>query len=278
VTRARILNLGAGWQSSAMLLMAAEGVFDGPMPDLAVFADVGGGTTPVEPEAVYPWIDFLRRTVGERIPMVTATEGDLFLDLVAAAAGETTRVSNPPVFTLDEAGNRGMARRKCSRDYKVRAVERELRRRGYGPARPVEQWIGISFDELERMKRPDDTPKWIDLRWPLVEQKITRQDCVDWMRERGYTGEIAPVKSACVFCPYHSDGYWRQMRDERPAEWQLAVTADRVVRRLPGLDGDGFLHVQRVPLEEAVLALEDVGQLPMFEEESDPECGGGCFL
>jgi hypothetical protein len=226
--------------------------------------------------AVYRWLDYLRR-VSEGVPIVDTSTGDLYLDLVAAAAGESPRVSNPPVFTVDPAtGERGMALRKCSRDYKVRAVERELRALGYGPRRPVQQWIGISWDESERVKVPADLPKWIELRWPLVEERITRRECIEWLREQGHPD---PPKSACVFCPYHSDAYWRQMRAERPDEWKMELEVDGLVRSLPGLRGEGFLHAQRVPLVDAVLSPEDIGQLPMFDaDDGAAECGGGCFL
>lgn len=273
MTRTATLGLGAGVQSSALLAMAAAGEFD-VTPALALFGDVGGGTTRVESEDVYPWLDYLRRAFGERIPIVECSTGDLYLDLVAAAAGERTSISNPPVFTLDPStGERGLSRRKCTRDYKVRAVERDLRARGFGPKRPVQHWLAISWDELERVSVPKDTPAWIELRWPLVERKITRQDCIDWMVDHGHP---EPPRSACVFCPYHSDAYWRAMRETRPREWDMAVEVDLLVRQLPGLKDEGYLHRDRVPLSEVVLAPEDAGQLGMFEGGS--ECGGGCYV
>lgn len=45
--RLRVLSLGAGVQSTTLVLMAAHGVV-GPMPDCAIFADTGW-----EPKAVY---------------------------------------------------------------------------------------------------------------------------------------------------------------------------------------------------------------------------------
>lgn len=274
--RAQTLGLGAGVQSSALLLMCAAGEVDF-MPEVAVFSDVGGGTTQVEPAEVYRWVDFLRRTVGERIPVETTWSGDLYGDLVAAASGERGRVSHPPVLLRDPVtGSRGIARRGCTRDYKIRPVNRKLRELGYGPAKPVRHALAISFDEIERMARPEDMPKWIELAYPLVDARITRQDCVDWMREHGYP---EPVRSACVFCPYHSDAYWRTMREQRPEEWAMAQEVDLLVRKLPGLDGEGYLHKQRVPLDQVVLAMEDLGQGTLFDREDGAgECGGGCFL
>lgn len=185
-------------------------------------------------------------------------------------------MSNPPVFTLDDTGNRGLARRKCTRDYKIRPVARRLRDLGYGPSRPVRHALAISYDELERMSAPKDTPAWMELAWPLVDAKITRADCLAWIERHGYPD---PPKSACVFCPYHSDAYWRRMREERPDEWRLALEVDGLVRHLPGMEGEGFLHRDRIPLGDVVLALEDVGQLVLLDrEDGEAECGGGCFL
>ena len=49
----RVLSLGAGVQSSALALMAEEG--DAPMPDCAIFADVGA-----EPQEVYDYLEYLK--------------------------------------------------------------------------------------------------------------------------------------------------------------------------------------------------------------------------
>ncbi len=48
-----ILSLGAGVQSSTMALMAKHGEIN-PMPDAAIFSDVGA-----EPKSVYEYLDWL---------------------------------------------------------------------------------------------------------------------------------------------------------------------------------------------------------------------------
>jgi len=52
----QVLSLGAGVQSSAMLLMACHGEIT-PRPDVAIFSD-----THAEPDAVYKWLDWLEST------------------------------------------------------------------------------------------------------------------------------------------------------------------------------------------------------------------------
>lgn len=262
-----ILNLGGGVQSTTMLLMAARGELE-PMPTLAVFADTGA-----EPAATYAHLDFLRREVGERIELVAVTAGNLRQDIEDLSTGKRQRLSNPPVFARGPDGRPGPAIRECTRDYKVRPIERELRRRGYGRKNPVEQWIGISLDEVERMK-PSRTP-WTTTRWPLIEQRMTRHDCLLWLDRNGY---YRPPKSSCTFCPYHSDAAWRDLRDNSPAEWEDAIEVDRMIRRLPGLNGDAFLHRQLVPLDGVDLrSREDLGQTTLDLDDGGDECGGGCF-
>lgn len=50
-----VLSLGAGVQSTTMLLMAAAGELE-PLPELAIFADTGW-----EPATVYEHLDWLAR-------------------------------------------------------------------------------------------------------------------------------------------------------------------------------------------------------------------------
>lgn len=251
------VSLGAGVQSTALLLLALHGEVE-PSPAAAIFADTGA-----EPAAVYEHLEFLERAVGERIPIVRVSAGNLRQEIEDVATGERPRISHPPVFLRTHKG--GQVRRGCTRDYKIRPVERELRRRGHGPKAPIEEWLGISWDETERMKPAE--PPWITTRWPLIELRMTRADCIAWMLDHGYP---EPPRSACTFCPLHGDRAWRDLRDSSPAEWDDAVDVDRMIRNLPGLSAPGYLHRQRVPLDEVVLAPEDAGQLTI------DECGGHC--
>jgi hypothetical protein len=48
-----------------------------------------------------------------------------------------------------------MLPRGCTRDHKIAVQRRALRERGFGPSRPVVQYIGFTLDEWERMKPSD---------------------------------------------------------------------------------------------------------------------------
>jgi hypothetical protein len=265
----RVISLGAGVQSTTLALMAARGEV-GPMPDCAIFADTGW-----EPKEVYTHLDWLEMQLP--FPTYRVSNGNLRTDVIASAE-RGTRTANPPFFTKAEGGTKeGFLRRSCTKEYKIepiRAKVRELiglRPRQRAPKTPaVEQWIGISTDEALRMK--PSLEAWRIHRWPLIEARMNRNDCLKWMERAGYA---KPAKSACIGCPFHSDDEWRRLRDERPAEWIDAVEFDRAIRAgIRGTRDQLFVHRSLVPLDSVDLRSQsELGQLDMFNNECEGMCG-----
>lgn len=246
----RVLSLGAGVQSTTVLLLAAEGRL--PKLDAAIFADTGW-----EPRAVYNHLDRLEREVAQPagIPILRVSNGNL-RDLTVDPTSD--RFTNLPLYLRGSDGSDGMGRRSCTADHKVAPIKRQVRELlGYPHPHPVpagmyvEQWIGISLDEVHRAK--DSDVKYMQHAFPLLDLKWTRKDCVRYLTTRGW-GETP--KSACIGCPFHGNAAWRQLRDEHPDEWADAVDFDArlrttEVREHLKLNGLPFLHRSRQPLSEA---------------------------
>lgn len=259
----RVLSLGAGVQSSTLALMAARGEV-GPMPDAAIFAD-----TQWEPAAVYRWLDWLEKQLP--FPVYRVTAGNLRADLLAKTNTTGQRFAAVPFFTLAPDGKRGMGQRQCTKEYKLQPIRREARRLMLAAGKTtIEQWIGISCDEVVRMKLSGR--KYITNRWPLVEAGMARWDCLRWMEERQYP---KPVKSACLGCPYHSNSQWRDLRDNDPEGWADTVEVDRAIR-VPGrgIRAQQFMHASCVPLDQVDLSTAaERGQPDLFADECDGICG-----
>ena len=265
-----IISLGAGVQSSTMALMAAHGEIK-PMPDAAIFADTGW-----EPKAVYEYLhDFLIPALP--FPVYIATAGDLRQDTIdnkKYKGGKNKRFASIPWFT----SGGGMGQRQCTYDYKITPLNWEVRRLlGVGrreriPASAVSMWIGISTDEASRMK-PTGV-KWRVNRWPLIEQNMSRRDCLDWMAKHNYP---EPAKSACIGCPFHSNADWRDMKMNDPASWADAVDIDKAIREggtYVGMKAHQYMHRSCVPLDEVDFRnAEDMGQIDMFKNECEGMCG-----
>jgi hypothetical protein len=220
------------------------------MPDGAIFADTGW-----EPRAVYDHLDWLEGKLP--FPVHRVTLGNL-KDAVTAGG-----FSAVPFYTTT-----GLGARQCTYQFKLRPIHKKVRELlgGKTPKGGAEMWIGISYDEMIRMK--DSRVKYMVNRWPLVEREIRRRDCLSWMERNGYP---KPPRSACLGCPFKRDSEWRELRDGPKDEWEATVAADKLLRQ-ESRKVDQFMHRSLKPLDEVDLSTaEDRGQLNFLSE-----CEGMC--
>lgn len=261
----RVLSMGAGVQSSTLAMMSARG--DLPMLDAAIFSDTGW-----EPAAVYRWLDWLEPRLPFPLIRVRKPGPDLGEHALAVARGDRPLSGStlPPWFLSPD----GQHPKHCNADYKRDTVTREVRRllteRGIRPkGKPiVEMWIGMSTDELERLK--DHRRKYVAHRWPLLEVRLNRGACLQWWEERQMP---QPPKSSCIFCPYRGNRQWRDLRDNAPEDWAKVVEFDRLIRPFHAAgSGQAFVHRQRRPLDECDLQ-DSPSQGDLFNEECDGVCG-----
>ena len=173
-----IISLGAGVQSSSMALMAAHGEII-PMPDAAIFAD-----TQAEPSTVYEWLNWLEKRLP--FPIYRVSKGRLAeaaLKVRTSKSGSKYMKSTIPAFVIDSKHKVGLMRRQCTFDFKVEIIQKEIRRLRKNKEQII-QWMGISLDEAHRMK--PSRVSYVNNIYPLVDRKITRDDCLNWMKKQGY--------------------------------------------------------------------------------------------
>lgn len=271
-----IISLGAGVQSSTMALMAAHGEI-GPMPDCAIFAD-----TQSEPDSVYAWLDWLEKRLP--FPIHRVSRGNLGADELrirrSSKSGRLYLKNSIPAFVMKEDGTKGLLGRKCTADYKIVPIQQKIReltgvkRAGKGVV-AANVWIGISTDEAHRMK--PSRVDYIRNIWPLIDAGMTRQDCLSWMARNGYP---QPPRSACVFCPFHSDAEWFRLKNDEPHEFAKVIKFERDLQRAAKnqevLRGVPYLHstgvsIERVDLEQ--LVQRSHAQLDLFGNECEGLCG-----
>jgi hypothetical protein len=263
-----IISLGAGVQSTAMLLMALHWEIT-PLPDAAIFADTGW-----EPPAVYTHLDWCEAQMADRIPLYRVSGGDLRADVLAFVDGSRPTMGwRMPFHSRNKDGRALMLGRQCTRDYKVRPIRRKVRDliidaiTEHGERPLVYQWIGISLDEATRMK--PSGRRAIIHRWPLIERRMTRHDCLVWLERHDYP---RPPKSACIGCPFHGDQQWRAIRNDS-ASWADATDFDARIRALRGR-GEVYLHRSLKPLPMVDLTTpQERGQLELWDMECEGMCG-----
>lgn len=281
----KVLSLGAGVQSTTLLLMSCLGEL--PLLDAAVFAD-----TQWEPAAVYKHLEWLTAYAAKAgIPVHKSTRGNLRKTLLE---GQTTggkkigksRFASIPLYVKNPDGTQGLTRRQCTSEYKIYVLEQFTRRHILGlkcgqiaPNRVVETWIGYSADEMRRVSKHKNPARFQVLRYPLVfdvevwsagrlfVHGMTRADCLTWLDRNGFKH---PPRSACIGCPYHSDAEWLVIKAV-PEEWADAVDFDRRIRRCSGMQGDFYVHRSMVPLDEVVFDVKK-----NWDGVRDNECLGMC--
>lgn len=256
----KVLSLGWGVQSFTLAAMVALGELE-PI-DFAIHAD-----TTHESSLTY---DFARRWTpwleerGVIVVVVVATHEKK--NIIDKWGGMQI-----PAFTASTKGD-GQIRRQCTHEWKIRPmrewISAELKQRSLTKtAGIVEQWLGISMDEIQRMKDAD--VKYILNRWPLIEKRMTRKDCKAWLTEHGL--EIPP-RSACTFCPFKKSSEWRLTKSVE-ADWNEATSVDRMIRKSKPPE-DLFVHPSRKPLEEVDFrTAEEKGQLSLWDNECSGICG-----
>jgi len=269
-----IISLGAGVQSSCMALMAAKGEI-GPMPVAAIFAD-----TQAEPRSVYDWLDWLETKLP--FPVYRVTQGSLtemsLSTKINKKTGSAYLRNMIPAYTLNPDGSKGLLGRDCTSDFKLKPIFRKQKEiakvvRGQKHASVV-SWIGISLDEYSRMK-PSQV-KWSKSRWPLIEKEMTRHDCLRWMEKNGYP---KPPRSACIYCPFHSNHEWRRLKKDEPEEFKKAVEFEKNLQVLH-LNHTGKGKIKSIPyLHNSMVPISDID----FDEDLTQgnfafinECEGMC--
>lgn len=231
---ASFAHLGAGVQSSTIAYMVLAGEL--PAPTAFLFADTGN-----EPEWVYQQVEYLSG-LGLNIERVSRPGDGILIDTMERKHG---RFATMPLYTRNpDTGKIGQMRRQCTKEYKIEPLEGWIRgwliahghgkvvidKNGQSSRRIdrdvyVEDWYGISADEIERMS--DRGAQWQKATYPLIDMNLTRAECVKWCVSHGFK---VPRKSACMICPFHDDEYWLDMQQNRPQDFEEVCKFDDWLR------------------------------------------------
>jgi hypothetical protein len=250
-TELRAVSYGGGVQSTALLVLAAQGRIDFP---LFLLANVGD-------DSEHP--DTLRylRTVampyaGEhgielvelhRIPTKGAHAGE-----VETLYGHLMREGSRSLPIPVRMSNGAPGTRSCTADFKIRVVGKELRRRGGTTETPAIIALGISTDEIERAAPGIDPRAPYQHRvYPLLDLGLSRHDAARLIAAAGLP---VPPKSACWFCPFHDKEAWRKLKRETPDLFDRACDLEHTLNDRRDELGKDHVYLTRYakPLAETV--------------------------
>lgn len=259
IKKINIISLGGGRQSSFMLIKALEGYFDFK-PDYAVFAD-----TQSEPKYVILQLQalssYVLKNFNFKINIVTS--GNLIQDTINYCSKEKKNSISLPLWT---APNGAPMHRQCTDYYKIRAIRRFIRST-VGKV-PVRLWIGISLDEMERIKL--SSVSYIENYYPLVHYRIKIDEILNYFSSHS---TLKFSKSSCSVCPYHSDSFWQRFKLQFPNEFDDVCRFDDTIRHVPNYNFESYLHRSLLPLRDI-----DFSFKPSLFPELIEDCSGMCGL
>ena len=262
----KVISLGVGVQSTALYLMSSMG-YKVQRADVAIFADPGA-----EHKNTYKTLEWLLdwKDKNNGIEIVVNSEKNLLKEILHGKAHRPdVRFAAIPAF----GSSGGMLLRQCTGDYKIQPVKNSIRKilgiKKHKRMKPVEMWLGITTDEIQRMK--ESRMYNIKNFYPLIYHAMSRKDCIDFYKDNNFP---IPPKSSCVFCPFHSNGFWKEIKEENGNAWKTSIKVDRAIRDSSqrGKEDKVYLHPSCKPLED--INFED-NQLKMFDGF---DCEGHCGI
>lgn len=263
-TAMKVFSFGGGVQSTAALVLAAQSDLQ---VDAFLFANVGD-------DSEHP--DTLRYVREVAMPYAARRGIELIELQRRRKSGEIEtlykRLTRPGSRSIGipvrMGGSGAPGNRACTADFKIRVIAKWCWQHGARPQRPATTLLGISLDEWRRM-RNDSGISYTRLAYPLIDRRMSRQDCINTIARADLP---IPPKSACVFCPYHRLSTWRKMRDKQPDLFAKSVELERFInarRAALGKDKVWFSRALK-PLDKAV---GDVSQPSLFEDDDACESG-----
>ena len=253
-----ILSFGAGTPSTTLALMSCENALKGrpvwphvPIYHAVIFCDLHS-----EPSWVYRQAAFVASAcAGAGIPFYTL-DANLYDDWTGNFG--RARIASIPFWTLSADGKKGRMPRQCTYDYKIKRIEQFVRYEllCYSPRERALKidvhahalHMGIMWEEQRRAKESKQT-LFVN-RYPLIEMKWTRSACYTYNRD---VWGLDTKASCCLFCPFHTNYFYRYIRQNEPACYNCALQVDRIAETYqarPPVKSELFLSKSRKRLRD----------------------------
>jgi hypothetical protein len=268
INRLQVISSGGGTQSNCMIVLAHMEVI--PRPDIIVMVDTERESSNVfdyQKKYIAPLCDDMG------IEYVIVKKSDYTSNDITLASDD--EVILPAFFTeFNGRMKNGSCNKQpgfCSGKWKQDPFRRYLNER-YGTkeltSKGVDVWIGMSFDEANRVRYPSG--KW-QHRYPLFEAQILREQAIKIVEDYGLP---TPPRSACWMCPNRHDDEWQFMKENVPNDFNAAIKFEKELQEsFPWL----WLHRSGISIGEIdfIKSSRSNKQIDMFEKHCDT---GMCFI
>lgn len=240
----KILSCGAGMQSTALALMSCankllhegrckefdfEYINQVPIYDVILFCDLG-----LEPSWVLSQVYFIKQACEWAGIPFYILKSNLYEDYMNDFGKK--RVVSIPFWSVDETGKKGKMMRNCTLDYKITLMQNFVRWNilGYKKGQRAKQEdikaheMHLGFSKEEEKRCSDNPHKMFVNKFPLCEMNLVRADNYAYIKE---VWGLETKASACCFCPFHTNYFFRFLKDNHKYEYVNLVEFDEMLER-----------------------------------------------
>ena len=241
----QIASLGGGVASTAMILMSLHGDLD-PL-DYILFADTGAerGTTLATVRKLQAY------AAAFDVPLHIVRNKKL-PDVATNALDPSSKIGDLPYYTHTDGKTKQLGK-YCTGEYKREPIRRFIRNELHAEIQssaknPINLWLGYTVDEATRVKKGNR--KWEVRRFPLIEKRIYRQYCAEYLTEHGWD---TVERSACYICPYRRNDEYLDMPEEeiqKAIEFEKGINERGMITETRSKNTELRLHPSMIPLSE----------------------------
>jgi hypothetical protein len=271
-----VISYGGGVQSTAMVVLAAQGKLDevvGEPVTTALFSNVGNdsehpATLAYVRDVAMPW-------AAERGVTIEELHRHKRDGTVETLWGQLTKDGSRSTPIPVRMSNGAPGTRSCTVDFKIKVIDKWCREHGATKDAPITTCIGISTDEIQRLNNRRDSRVSI-AAYPLIDLRISRSGCEQIIRDAGLP---VPPKSACFFCPFHRPAMWAEMRRDEPELFEKSAQLEDLLNERRAMRGKDEVYLTRFakPLREAIAEAQTPLDLD-WSADQDSCDSGNCWI
>lgn len=243
-----VLSYGGGVNSSALYFHLLENNL--PL-DLVIFSDTGEETK----DTYNTVFRMALQCKKDRIPFVTVK----------------SKLGKLYDYYFNKKAVMGIFRRDCTSKFKIAPIRQYLRLT-YGKQQKFVQYIGIAYDEMQRITTSD--VKYIELSYPFVDSKIDRNGNIAILDKYKFNAS----KSGCIGCPFQSKKKWEELCKTDLVEYERWEKLELNNSGYPRILINGSWDLSK--FKKNVIAQKSLDKFIQTQENdlTCPNTRGGCFL
>lgn len=112
------------------------------------------------------------------------------------------------------------------------------------------QIFGYTVEEQNRVDRFIDANNEVNADFLLVDQNVSKQDCMDWFESKGFTMpemyRLGYPNNNCIGCVKGGMGYWNAIRKDFPQHFDAMAKLERHIGHAINKDKNGAVYLDEL--------------------------------